>query len=136
LPEIRRSGKVVSRLKENPLTETEPIRTMTATLTFRIPQTLLNVWEAHTLAEILNEKPLTRRGNWVFQVELCEELEWTEDAVGADSAAWKHWTENMRPDVYREFGHLKGEQIEEALEITTDGGEREVRTPIYLGVAR
>jgi hypothetical protein len=99
---------------------------MQATILFRIPQAEFCVYEAQTVSQILKDTPATRDGNFIFTYEI-DDLEWSEDEIAADSAAWKHWEENLRPDFIRHFGRSKTRLIEECIEINVTPAEPDDR---------
>jgi hypothetical protein len=111
---------------------------MTATLLFRIPQSLLNIYEVQAIADILGEKPRLKPQHWIFSYEIDPELlDWIEDATAINSAAWKFWTQNIRRDFRQTFGPDLTDEIEECLYIRVNEPEPEPRTiRQMLGVAR
>lgn len=93
---------------------------MTATLTFSIPQDAICVYTASAISSLLlNDKPKTRRGLYVFAYEV-ERLCWTEDRIAGDSAAWKEWSDYMRADFVAVLGEELTQLVEESIEVTVN----------------
>lgn len=84
---------------------------MTAKITFRLPQAHFDIYDASLFAYLTGERCYAKRDLWLFQVELADMD--AEDSIDADSQAWAHWTDVIRPDVAKRFGEAVAELIEE-----------------------